>query len=59
MTVQKGYEDMINQMCKALPMQRGAQPEEVTKLVLFLASSDSSFCTGSEYIVDGGQLASV
>ncbi|MFA9378292.1 MAG: SDR family NAD(P)-dependent oxidoreductase [Lachnotalea sp.] len=57
MTVQSGYEDMINQMCEALPMKRGAQPEEVTKMVMFLASSDSSFCTGSEFVVDGGQLA--
>jgi 3alpha(or 20beta)-hydroxysteroid dehydrogenase len=57
MTVQKGAEEIIEHLSKEIPMQRAAQPEEVTKLVLFLASSDSSYSTGSEYILDGGQLA--
>ncbi|NYE07921.1 3alpha(or 20beta)-hydroxysteroid dehydrogenase [Bacillus niacini] len=57
MTVQKGAEEIIEHLSKEIPMQRAAQPEEVTKLVMFLASSDSSFSTGSEYILDGGQLA--
>lgn len=33
---------------------RLAQPEEVSRVVLFLASSHSSFTTGAEYVVDGG-----
>ncbi|MFB3168561.1 glucose 1-dehydrogenase [Neobacillus sp. 179-C4.2 HS] len=57
MTVQKGAEEIIEHLSKEIPMQRAAHPEEVTKLVMFLASSDSSFSTGSEYILDGGQLA--
>ncbi|MGI8387561.1 SDR family NAD(P)-dependent oxidoreductase [Robertmurraya sp. P23] len=57
MTVQAGAEEVVNLLSKDIPMQRGAQPEEVTKLVLFLASSDSSFSTGSEFVLDGGQLA--
>ena len=36
---------------------RVGQPEEVAKIVLFLASDDASFCTGGAYLVDGGLLA--
>lgn len=39
------------------PMNRLGKPEEVGALVLFLASPDSSFITGSYYPVDGGYLA--
>ena len=39
-----------------LAIPRIAEPEEITRLVLFLASDESSFSTGSEFIVDGGQL---
>ncbi|TDP90407.1 3alpha(or 20beta)-hydroxysteroid dehydrogenase [Leucobacter luti] len=36
-------------------LERAADPEEVSALVLYLASDDSSFSTGAEFIVDGGQ----
>lgn len=39
------------------PLQRYGEPEDVSKLVLFLASNDSSFSTGAEFIVDGGKTA--
>jgi 3alpha(or 20beta)-hydroxysteroid dehydrogenase len=41
------------------PIPRPAQPEEVANMALFLGSDESSFCTGAEYLVDGGRLARV
>jgi len=40
-----------------VPLQRPAQPEEVAKLALWLASDDNSYSTGAEFVIDGGQTA--
>lgn len=32
------------------------QPDDIANMVLFLASHDSRFCTGQEFIVDGGWI---
>ena len=37
-----------------IPMGDVASPDEVARLALFLASDDSTYCTGAEFIVDGG-----
>ncbi len=44
-------------MLAQVPMHRAGKPEEVSNLVLFLASDESSYMTGSTVVVDGGWLA--
>jgi 3alpha(or 20beta)-hydroxysteroid dehydrogenase len=46
-----------NSVLSHLPIPRWAQPEEIARLALFLASDESSFSTGSEFIADGGRSA--
>ncbi|MEI4771928.1 glucose 1-dehydrogenase [Psychrobacillus sp. FJAT-51614] len=36
------------------PLKRAGRVDEVTNLVLFLASGESGYCTGTEFIIDGG-----
>jgi len=40
-----------------IPLRRVGKPEEVSKLVAFLSSDDSSYMTGSVVVIDGGWLA--
>ena len=49
--------EQIKEFAKHIPMRRMAQSEEVTNMVLFLASEESSYSTGSEFIIDGGLTA--
>ena len=41
----------------AAPLGRIAQPDDVARMILFLASDESAFTTGAEFVVDGGLTA--
>ena len=42
-----------------IPMKRGGQVGEISNLVIYLASDESSFSTGSEFVADGGELTGI
>ena len=44
------------QQTQSIPMKRAAEPSEVAKVALFLASSDSNYVHGSTYVIDGGLM---
>jgi 3alpha(or 20beta)-hydroxysteroid dehydrogenase len=48
--------DVSEENTRDLPVPRFAEPEEVTAVVMFLASEEASFVTGAEYLVDGGAV---
>ncbi|MEZ0364510.1 glucose 1-dehydrogenase [Mycobacterium sp. pUA109] len=47
-------EDMIS-----IPLRRAADPIEVSTFVLFLASDESSYATGTEFVMDGGTVSGI
>jgi len=49
--------EQIQQMVGMIPLQRMADSDEISQLVLFLGSDDSSYSTGSEFLADGGITA--
>ncbi len=42
---------------KAMPLGWFAEPVEISRLVAYLASDESSYSTGSEFLADGGILS--
>jgi glucose 1-dehydrogenase len=46
--------DVLEEQVQSIPWKRAAEPEEIARLALFLASSDADYVTGSTYTMDGG-----
>jgi 3alpha(or 20beta)-hydroxysteroid dehydrogenase len=47
----------ITPIARIIPLRRVGESEDVASVVLFLASDDAGYCTGAEFVVDGGVLA--
>ena len=50
-------DDVRNARISVLPMGRMGEMDDVAKGVLFLASDEASYMTGSELVIDGGATA--
>jgi len=50
-----GEPGRVDRVKSAVPMQRGGQPEEVARAILWLASSEASYSTGTFIDVSGGR----
>lgn len=48
--------EVYRQISAAIPMGHFGEPEDVANMNLFLASDESRYCTGSEFVVDGGMI---
>ena len=46
--------DLLDEQVQSIPWKRAADPSEIARLAVFLASSDADYVTGSTYTMDGG-----
>lgn len=57
MAEQGDVAEIIKKLEQDIPLRRRARVEEVSNLVIYLASEDSSYSTGSQFVVDGGMIS--
>ncbi len=48
--------ELLEKQVQSIPFKRAAQPAEIARLAVFLASGDSDYVTGSSYYMDGGLM---
>lgn len=54
---QENFEALSERFSTFAPLGRMAEAEEISTMVLYLASDEASYCTGAEFVVDGGATA--
>jgi len=47
---------VLEEQVQSIPWKRAAQPEEIARLAVFLASEDADYVTGTTYVMDGGLM---
>jgi NAD(P)-dependent dehydrogenase (short-subunit alcohol dehydrogenase family) len=50
----EGAETFMKKLAETIPLGRLGTPEDIANCILFIASDDSSYITGTEFILDGG-----
>jgi len=48
--------ELLEEQVQSIPLKRAAQPEEIGRLAVFLASSEADYVTGATYVMDGGLM---
>ncbi|MBA3436982.1 MAG: glucose 1-dehydrogenase [Thermoleophilaceae bacterium] len=51
--------ELLDEQVQSIPFKRAAEPSEIGRLAVFLASADSDYVTGSDYFMDGGLMRNV
>ena len=52
-----GEEKAVQKLARQIPINRSGDPEDVAYAILYLASDESKFMTGTEIVLDGGLSA--
>lgn len=50
----EGAAGIFDEIVSRIPLGRAGQPKDVARLILYLASDDAAFVSGSAYVIDGG-----